>query len=209
MPRFAARYALVLLALADFLFAVEVPSKLVGRWRSLEISHGGIGALLEFHADGSVDFSPGAVVEASYRIEGNQLILPSDTKAGPEQKMTIEFVGEDKLHFRPPGNNAAEPKSVELVRKGARPDSSNLLIGEWNGTRDLGGRQVEMRWLFYPSGKSLLLIAFYTDHGHFSVEGAKIRFELPREKLPEGHFDIDGDVLKLPGRKTVTPYARY
>jgi hypothetical protein len=209
MARLTARYALLIVALADFFVAAEVPSKLVGRWRSLETSQGGIGALLEFHADGSVDFSPSAVVEASYRMEGNQLILPSDTKAGPEQKMTIEFVGDDKLHFRPAGNNAAEPKSVELVRRGARTDPSNRLIGEWNGTRDIGGHQVEMRWLFYPAGKSLLLIPFYTDHGHFTVEGAKIRFDLPRQKLPEGHFDIDGDVLKLPGKKTVSPYARY
>jgi hypothetical protein len=152
MPHFALRYALLILACADFLVAAEVPSKLVGRWRSLETSQGSIGALLEFNADGTVDFSPGAVVEARYRMEGNQLILPSDTKAGPEQKMTIEFVGEDKLHFRPAGNNAAEPKSVELVRKGVRPDPSNLLIGEWNGTRDMNGHQAKMRWLFYPTG---------------------------------------------------------
>jgi hypothetical protein len=209
MARLAGRYVLLILGLANFLVAAEVPSKLVGRWRSLETSEGGIGALLEFHADGSVDFSPGAVVEARYRIEANQLILASDSKAGPEQRMTIEFVGEDKVHFRSAGNNAAEPKAVELVRRGARTDPFNLLIGEWNGTRDIGGHRVEMRWLFYPTGKNLLLIPFYVDHGHFTVEGAKIRFDLPREKLPEGHFDIDADVLKLPGRKTMSPYARY
>jgi hypothetical protein len=209
MSKFAARYALLILALADFLVAAEVPSKLVGRWRSLETSQGGIGALLEFHADGSVDFSPGAVVEARYRMEGNQLILPSDTKGGPEQKMTVEFAGEDKLHLGPTGNNAAQAKSVELVRRGVRPDPSNLLIGEWNGTRDFDGHQVEMRWLFYPTGKSLLLIPFYTDHGRFAVEGAKIRFDLPREKLPAGNFELNDDVLKLPGRKSVSPYARY
>src|SRR5436305_11106754 len=107
-----ARYALLAIALADLIVAAEVPAKLVGRWRSLETSQGGIGALLEFHADGSVDFSPGAVVGARYRIEGNRLILASDTKAEPEQKMTIEFVGKDKLHFRPASNNAAEAKAV-------------------------------------------------------------------------------------------------
>jgi hypothetical protein len=209
MPRLLAAYALLIVALAAFLFAAEVPLKLVGRWRSLETSEGGIGAILEFHADGSVDFSPGAVVEARYRIEGNQLILASDNKAGPEQRMTIEFIGEDKVHFRSVDSNAAEPKSMELVRRGARTDPLNLLIGEWNGTRDIGRHEVETRWLFYSTGKSLLLMPFYVDHGHFTVDGANIRFDLPREKLPEGHFDIDDDVLKLPGRKTLSRYARY
>ena len=46
MARLASRYALLILTLADFLVAAEVPSKLVGRWRSLETSQGGIGALL-------------------------------------------------------------------------------------------------------------------------------------------------------------------
>jgi len=209
MPRFGPRCVLLILGLITLLVGAEVPSKLVGRWRSLEMSQGGIGAMLEFHADGTVDFSPGAIVEASYRIEGNQLILASYTKAEPEQRMTIEFVGDDKLHFRPAGNNAAEPKSVELVRRGARTDPSNRLIGEWNGTRDMGGHEVEMRWVFYPTGKALMLIPFYTDHGRFTVEGGKIRFELPREKLADGHFEINGDVLVLPGRNSPSRYARY
>jgi hypothetical protein len=208
MPRFGARYALLILGLAHLLIAAEVPSKLVGRWRSLETSQGGIGAMLEFHADGTVDFSPGAVVETSYRTEGNLLMLPSDTKSGREQKMTIEFVGEDKLRLGP-ADNTAPDKSVELIRKGARTDPLSLIVGEWTGKRDMGAHQVEIRWLFYPTLKSLMLIPFSTDHGRFTVEGGKIRFELPREKLAEGHFEINGDVLVLPGRNAPSRYARY
>jgi len=155
MPRFGPRCVLLILGFITLLVAAEVPSKLVGRWRSLEMSQGGIGAMVEFHPDGTVNFSPGAIVEARYRIEGNQLILASDTKAEPEQRMTIESVGDDKLHFRPAGNNAAEPKSVELVRRGARTDPANRLIGEWNGTRDMGGHEVEMRWVAVRSPVTL------------------------------------------------------
>ncbi|MGI8961298.1 MAG: hypothetical protein ACR2IV_16350 [Bryobacteraceae bacterium] len=206
MLRFA---ALVILFLVNLLAAAEVPSKLLGRWRSLETSPGGIGALLEFHADGSVDFSPGAVVESPYRIEVNQLILPSESNHGPEQKMAIEFVGENKLRLKPSGNSTAPGNTAELVRKGIRSDPLSLIIGEWRGTRDIGGHQAEMRWLFYSTGKSLLLIPFRTDHGRFTVEGAKIHFDLPGAMLAEGHFDINGDVLSLPGRKTASRYARY
>jgi hypothetical protein len=192
----------LVIALTHFLFAAEIPPKLVGRWRSLETSKGGIGTMLEFHADGTVDFSPGAVVESRYRIDGHQLILPSDANGVPEQQTAIAFVG-DKLHLTAGGTTS------QFTRKGAQADPSNPIIGEWNGTRDMGGRQVEMRWLFYPSGKSLILIPFRTDHGHFMIESTRIRFEWPTELLPSGNFELDGEVLKLPGRKTVSRYARY
>jgi hypothetical protein len=202
MQRSSACCLLLVLALTHSLFAAEIPAKLVGRWRSLETSKGGIGAMLEFHADGTVDFSPGAVVESPYRLDGHQLILPSGTNGGPEQKTTIAFVG-DKLRI---GEGAA---TSQFTRKGAGVDPSNPIIGEWNGTRDMEGHQLEMRWLFYPSGKSLMLIPFLTDHGHFTTEGTTIRFEFARDLLPAGHFELNGDMLKLPGRKTVSAYARY
>lgn len=202
MQRSTACYLPLILLLTHSLFAAEIPPELVGRWRSVETSNGGMGAVLEFRADGTVDFSPGAVVESPYRINGQNLILPPGTTNGPEQKTAIAFVG-DKLRLTGGGH------TTEFTRKGAQADPSNPILGEWNGTRDMGGRQVEMRWLFYPSGKSLMLIPFATVHGHFTIEGTTIRFQLPREPLPSGDFELKGDVLKLPGRKTVTVYARY
>lgn len=53
-------------------------------------SQGGIGAMYEFGADGTIRFSPGAIMDMPYRLEGNQLILPPATTNGPEQKSTIE-----------------------------------------------------------------------------------------------------------------------
>jgi hypothetical protein len=203
------RLVVLLLSSAHFLLSAQVPSNLIGRWRSLETSKGGIGAMLEFHVDGSVNFSPGAVVELPYRIEGNQLILPSETNHGPEQKVAIQFVGENKLHLKPTGTGATPGNTTDLVRKGVRSDPVRPIIGEWTGPRDMGGHQLEQHWLFYPSGKSLLLIPFLTQDGRFTVNGATIRFEVARVALPEGHFEIDGDVLKLPGKKTESRYARY
>src|SRR3974377_1991113 len=80
--------------------AAQTPasSSVVGRWRSLATSHGGIGAIFEFHPDGVVDYSPGAVVESDYRIEGDEVVLPPATKTGPEQRQTVEWLGDE--HFR-------------------------------------------------------------------------------------------------------------
>ena len=64
----------------------QSPVNLTGRWRSVETSQGGIGAVYQFHADGTVDFSPGAIVDMPYRLEGDQLILPpsDDHRAGDQ-----------------------------------------------------------------------------------------------------------------------------
>jgi hypothetical protein len=43
----------------------------IGRWRSLETSKSGIGGMFIFREDGTLEFSPGAVVETEYRVEGS------------------------------------------------------------------------------------------------------------------------------------------
>ena len=60
---------------------------LIGRWRSVETSKGGIGAVYHFHADGTVDFSPGAIVDMPYRVEGDQVIFPPELPMDPRSSL--------------------------------------------------------------------------------------------------------------------------
>jgi hypothetical protein len=82
MTRLAKTFIL-LLAIVPLFAADDASTKLLGRWRSLETSKGGVGAMFEFRKDGVVDYSPGVVVEMKYRIEGDQLVLPPATVNGP------------------------------------------------------------------------------------------------------------------------------
>jgi hypothetical protein len=54
-------YTLFVFLVAQCLSADPPPQNLLGRWRSIETSKGGIGSMLTFHSNGVVDFSPGAV----------------------------------------------------------------------------------------------------------------------------------------------------
>jgi hypothetical protein len=199
------RGVLILLALIQPLCAESPPAGLIGRWRSLETSKGGIGAMFEFRADSAVQFSPGAVVEAAYRIEGTQLVLPPATTTGPEQKSTIEWLGEDRFRLK-----AGDQTAEELSRRGARVDARNPILGEWRGSRQMGANRVEVRWFFYPAGKALLLIPFTIQAGRYSIDRQTIRIELPNRKM-EGKFDLQGDMLRLPGPRGngESRYARY
>ena len=193
-PHYRTRYTLIALLVAASLIADPPPEKLLGRWRSLETSKGGIGSMLTFHSNGVVDFSPGAVVEMTYRIEGGVLILPPATTTGPEQRQQMEFHGDNQLRL------IVDPtSSVELTRRGAAADARNPILGEWVGSREMDGRKMECHYLFYPAGKSLFLLPFLTQQGHFSIQGTTMRLELPNRPPASGKFQIEGEVLTTPG----------
>jgi hypothetical protein len=176
-----------------------------GRWRSLVTSNGGIGAIFDFHTNGTLDFSPGAVVESKYRIEGNELISPPATLQGPEIRQTIEWTGDDILRLL-----AGKDATTELTRQGPRSNSANPILGEWTGKREISGQSLTTRWFFYPGGKSLFLLPFTTIHGQYSTTGTSMRLELPNCPAVEGQFRLDGDVLSIPGLDGNTErYARF
>jgi hypothetical protein len=200
------RYITLALACVQLAVAGDPAANLLGRWRATETSKGGIGAMYEFRADGTVDFSPGAVVEMPYRVEDNFLITAGETQ-GSEQKTPLEFVGTDKFRLKPPTGAPGQARAVELLRQGTAPDPHNPIVGEWIEHREMAGRQLEPHWLFSEGGKVLLLIPFVTSHGHFSIRGSAIHMEfLPPSALAQtpvnGTFEVSNDVLvlKLPKR---------
>ncbi|MFL6350773.1 MAG: hypothetical protein ACJ74Z_02830 [Bryobacteraceae bacterium] len=75
----------------DRISRVFIWGDVVGRWRSLETSKGGIGAIFELHVDGTVDFSSEAPFESPYRIDGNQLILLQRLTAIRSRKRQLHF----------------------------------------------------------------------------------------------------------------------
>jgi len=194
-----------LLTILPLLSADDATTKLLGRWRSLETSKGGIGAMFEFRKDGVVDFSPGAVVEMKYRIEGDQLVLPPATINGPEQKQTMEWSGNDKLRLK-----VSADAWVELARQGPAPDVQIPILGEWTSSGEMAGKTMQARYLFYPAGKGLLLIPFLKQSGSYSIRGETIRLELPGHEPVEGKLKVDGDVLTIPGPNNgESRFARY
>ena len=145
--------------------------------------------MLEFNDDGTLNFSPGAVVEMKYRIEGAQLILPPASTSGPEQRETMKWVDQDHLLLN---------GSQTLSRQGDRRDPNNTIVGEWTAPYEMPGAKLEVRYFFDPDGKSLLLVPFKWQKGRYSVKGTTIRIEYPASRPAEGPFRIEGDVLTIP-----------
>jgi hypothetical protein len=180
---------LMALAVSPLLRADAPPQQLLGRWRSTQTSKGGLGSILFFRADGTFDFSPGAVVEMPYRIASNEIVFPPATTDGSEQRMKLQFTGQNQLSLL----------GEQLTRKGTAPDPKVPILGEWEGRRDMDGHQVEVHYIFYPNGKCLLLIPFVKRTLKYTVEGQNIRMELPNQEPLFGKFQIKDGVLTIPG----------
>jgi hypothetical protein len=190
---------------ASFASAQQPASaSIVGRWRSLEASKGGIGAILEFRSDGTVDCSPGAVVEMPWRVEKNQLILPAETDGGAERKANLKWVGDNKLSL------VSEAAVIELARVGDHAGAGNPILGEWIESREMADRKLEAHYLFYQGGKLLFLMPFVTQHGSYTISGPALHFKMPIQK-PEFRFELRDNILTLsePEGGHEDRYARY
>ncbi|MBS1799902.1 MAG: lipocalin family protein [Acidobacteria bacterium] len=184
--------AAALLLLLLFHSARQSPSaSIVGRWRSLETTKGGIGAMYEFHSDGIADFSLGAVVEAQWRIENNQLVLPPDTVGGAERKSTLKWHDDNNVNL-----SDGSPVGIALTRVGVRADERNPIIGEWTLNQEMAGRTLESHWLFYGSGRSLFLMPFKTEHGTYKVSGSALHIEASGTKT-DYKFELTDNHLTL------------
>jgi len=179
-------------------------ANLIGRWRSVETSKGGIGAVYQFHSDGTVDFSPGAIVEIPYRVEGDQLILPPATTTGPEVKSVLSWPRDRVMRIAMLG------VVTEYQRQGGPVDPRDPLLGEWLTFREMDGRQMPEEMFFYPDGKGLLVIRFTTQLGRYSLTDGRLVATFGGQVGLDGTFDITDGVLSINrSRGRVTKLVRY
>jgi hypothetical protein len=174
------------LAFAGTLAAQNTES-IVGRWRSVETSRGGIGAMYEFRADGTFSFSPGAIVDMPYRLDGDRIVFPPATANGAEEKSKLEWSGQDV--FRMDGNS--------YRREGARPDAAHPLTGEWAGEFQMSGRAMERRLIFDSSGHCLMLIAFLTQNGTYTAQAGNLSARIRGASALSGTFSLSNSVLVI------------
>lgn len=184
-------------------------AELLGRWRSVETSKGGIGATYEFHPGGKIDISPGAIVESRYQLQDKTLVLK--TGAEPEQRLTIGWTPDGRLKLGP----AANQQEV-LTRFGDAPAAaSDRLQGEWRGERNMGGNRVAVRWIFsrtadQTDGKVLLIVAFKTEKGNYTVASGGIGVSTPGGRPWQARYKVQDGILvvtRLDG--PVYKFSRY
>ena len=159
--------------------------------------------MYQFNFAGTIDFSPGAIVDMPYRVEGDQLFLPPATTGGPEIKSTLTWPTNNVLRMSTQGQ-------TEEYRRQGEADPRDRLLGEWLTSREMNGQRMPVQMFFYPAGKSLLVIRFTNQHGRYSVANGRLVAQFGGRVGLEGTFDITSGVLSI-HRKSgrVTKLARY
>ena len=121
--------------------------------------------MYDFGPDGTVRFSPGAIVQERYRLDGDRLtFLPSD---GPA--FSVSWNGDDHMALTVAGGGAEA-----YTRLGVRRDTENKLAGEWTGTRDMEGKKVVVHWIFGEDSTAVLMIRFLTETGRYAVQNGRL-----------------------------------
>ncbi|MGI8989151.1 MAG: hypothetical protein ACR2I2_06155 [Bryobacteraceae bacterium] len=98
-----------------------------------------------FRDDGTLQFSPGAVVESKYRVEGNRLITPPGTINGPEDVTVIETLTQNELRLL--------ASVMGMTREGGVVDPKNLIWGTW---QIKSGNKDSVKWQFRADGTQML-----------------------------------------------------
>jgi hypothetical protein len=137
-------------------FCAQAADGLLGRWRSMTTTRGGIGAVYEFMKGGVVRYSSAAIVEMPFEQDGNQLKMSSQNVG-----MGWHADGRLQLNF---GRNVVE----DYVRVGGIADSAEPLLGEWKGRRVMGEREVPVLLQFRATKVMLMVLQLKTYTGRYS-----------------------------------------
>jgi len=158
------RRRLLLLA-APALLRGEAP--IVGRWRSVTTTKGGIGAVYDFRANGSVAYSSAAIVESEYGLDGQVLTLGG-------QRVGIGWHPDGRLQF-----NFGQDVIEDFSRKGEVVDAANPLLGEWAGSRLMAGKKIPVSMKFEAGNRALMVLFLKTELGRYQGGAGTWTITLP------------------------------
>ncbi len=158
------RRELMLLTLPAILDGAE---PIVGRWRSVTTTKGGIGAVYDFRANGSVAYSSAALVDLEYGLEGQVLTIGG-------QRVGIGWHADGRLQL-----NFGQDVIEDFSRKGEIVDAAQPLLGEWAGRRVMAGRKIPVSMQFRAGNRALMVLFLKTVLGRYQGGAGPWTLTLP------------------------------
>jgi hypothetical protein len=160
--------------------------RILGRWDSQSRSKGGIGSMLHFRGDGTVDVTVGAMLDFKYRTAGNRLYLALGTETfGP---IEYSIKGNTLIRKDPKAGTASEASRVA----GSAPPVPTI-VGTWRSSHPTGADLVEE---FLPDGVLLYRVPFRTDRGRFQADGSTLSMQIPRRpRTYIATYRVEGNVM--------------
>ena len=167
-------------------------SMLIGKWESVARSKGGLGHALEFHRDGSLSHTTGAMVEETYRVEGSRLITSSrGTRTGKvtENVTEIRFEGDTLIQ-----KSMEAGGEVRMSRKRSGGPQAPPIVGIWSYPHYAGGTALVM---FTRDGRMIFRLPIRTDRGNWSIAGNLVTIALPGSRIQTLRYKVEAAQLTL------------
>lgn len=185
------RLLLALLAISS-LWAQQPASPLSGRWRSVNVTAEGVGAIYEFGPGGGLTIRTGIISESTYRVEGKELVLPAPNPNAPPIRQQITQLDKARMTL------TQGQDMTQLFRISPFPSGTPTIVGEWLTNKSFQGKPTEAKMIFYPSGKALFLMPLNLENCRYTIEGTRLTIKFPNGKTIEGPFSVSGGTLSIP-----------
>jgi hypothetical protein len=164
-------------------------NSVVGTWEAAVRSHGGIGTTALFSSDSEFRLVIGAMVDANYKLEGNQFTFyGADGGRKVSQTATLSWAGDTAVL-------SAGSVSRRLARLD-RTSSPPTLVGRWRYFHSTGVPAYEE---YSSDGLIRLRVPIQVRKGRYSVRGDTLVLSIssPPEENLAAKFALRGDTLTL------------
>lgn len=196
------RISMLIFSSVLLLLQVSSSADIVGRWEAVETTRGGLGSTLKFSPDGSVTFAFGPLLNGTYKLDGNNLIVT--TFQHPPQKATTETheikIEADTLFQK------TEYGVFKWVRLSPGAPDSPPIVGRWSMKTSIYEFRRNRTFDVSTSISSMEI-----HNGTYKLDGNRLHLSVPphgrKELVPQSsEIKIQGDTLILmlnDGRNTV------
>jgi hypothetical protein len=192
----------LLLVLGAALVSLAQAPGLVGLWDSATTSKGGIGATLEFRADGTFVEATTVIVNAHYRVDGDRLVVaeqPAGLATGNRESVQIKIDG------RTLKATGADGSVLSKERIGVSEAGAPAIVGAWRYRHYTGATAFER---YTADGRMYFRLPIRSFAGRYVLKGRELSMTQSSRPTVTTTVAFDGDTLTLSGNNRTTPFRR-
>lgn len=182
----------------------QTQATVFGLWLGEARTEGGLGNWIEFRQDGTAQFTFGAMVEGTYRMEGTSLWMTPVGQPHELRAMDIRIEGNTAVRLQSPPADAPPRETlapddramldrmsqpITMTRVGSATPGAPPIVGTWTYTHTTGATAFET---FTRAGKMFMLLPMQTTAGTYTATTAHIEVKLPKG---DETLVLNGDVL--------------
>ena len=171
--------------------AEETSSSPVGLWLGAARTQSGLGNWIEIRSDGTVQFSFGALVDGTYRMDGTSLWLSAADEQGEVLVGDVRIDGNTAVRMpRPPADAPPQEtmsredhamldrmtQPITMKRLGRATPGAHPIVGTWEYMHPVG---VTAQETFTAEGKTFLRVPMQTIRGTYSATAERLVVKLP------------------------------